>query len=329
MVDIPKIDLHCHFDGSIPPEVLCDLASSRNIEIPGGSLEGYRLYLKETKNCKSLVEYLERFDFPIAILQDEEAIIKCMEALIENLDKQGLVYCEIRFAPQHHTKQGLSQEDVLKALLQAIKNKKDSCKIHIELICCMMNFGDVTLNEKQNWETIDLVEKYLHRGVVLLDIAGAEGKNMLDFEKFFIRAREKNIPFIIHAGEAGDSNNVRLALEFGALRIGHGVRSIENLDVVQELIDTKTPIEVCISSNIDCFVFNLEQHPIKKLKDAGVMITINTDNMMFSNTTLDHEYELLMNGFGITRQELIDFNLNSLHAAACDDVIKQRLSKLF
>lgn len=330
MVDIPKIDLHCHFDGSIPPEILCDLAKLRKIEIPGGSLEGYRLYLKETKNCKSLVEYLERFDFPIAILQDKEAIIKCMEALIENLDKQGLIYVEVRYAPQHHTKGGLTQEDSLKAILEAIENKKKDCRVHVEVICCLMNYGDESINEEENYQTINLVEKYLNKGVVLLDIAGAEGTNMSDFEKYFVLAKEKKIPYIIHAGEAGDAHNVHLALQMGAKRIGHGVRSIEDDQVVQELIDSQIPIEVCITSNIDCFVFDsYEHHPVKILKDRGVLITINTDNMMFSNTTLDYEYEILMKYFGMSKEDLIEFNRNSLRFAACSDSVKLELNKYF
>lgn len=330
MNKIPKIDLHLHFDGSIPPEVLCELANQRNVAIPGESLEGYKAYLKDTKNCKSLVEYLDRFDFPIAILQDEEAIIRCMEALIELLDKQGLVYAEIRFAPQFSTHKGLTQEQALLAILKAIENKKKDCQIHIEVICCLMNFGDVTLNEKANWETIDLVEKYLGKGVVLLDIAGAEGKNMNDFRKFFENAKSRNIPYIIHAGEAGDANNVHLALEMGAKRIGHGVRSIEDVEVVKELAMSKTPIEVCISSNIDCFVFDsFKNHPIKTLQDSGVVITINTDNMMFSNTTLDEEYEILKSTFGYTDEDIIRFNKKSLDVAACSEKVKAKISEYF
>ncbi|MEG0168646.1 adenosine deaminase [Anaerorhabdus sp.] len=327
---IPKIDLHCHLDGSIPPEVLCELAQSRNIKIPGGSLDGYKAYLKDTLNCKSLVEYLERFDFPIGILQDEEAIIKATCALIEMLDHQGLVYVELRFAPQQHTKNGLSQEEVLQAVLKAVNMLKDKCQIHVELILCMMNYTDASINMSANMETVNLAKQYLGKGVVLLDIAGAEGNNMMDFEPLFRHAKSIGLPYIIHAGEAGPALNVHQALKLGAKRIGHGVRSIEDLNVVQELVDTQVPIEVCISSNLNCFVFDeAVHHPIKTLQDKGVLITINTDNMMFSNTTLEQEYEILKSTFGYTDEDLIQFNKNSLMVAACDEEVKQKINHYF
>lgn len=327
---IPKIDLHCHIDGSIPPEILCELALERNIAIPGGSLNGYKDYLKNTLNCKSLVEYLERFDFPIAVLQDEQALIRATSSLIEMLDQQGLVYVELRFAPQQHVKKGLSQEEVLLAVLKAIEIMKNKCSIHVEIILCMMNYGNEKVNHDENLETVYLVKKYLNKGVVLLDIAGAEGSNMMDFKELFEVAKTLDLPYTIHAGEAGSAINVHQAISLGAKRIGHGVRSVEDDSVVQELIDTQIPIEVCISSNLNCFIFdNIMNHPLKTLYEKGVLITINTDNMMFSNTTLDREYELIKSQFNFSDDDMIAFNLNSLNVAACSEDNKAKIKNQY
>ncbi len=328
--NLPKIDLHCHLDGSCPPDILCELALERNIPIPNGSLLGYTQYLEDTLNCKSLVEYLQRFDFPISILQDKEALVKATRAVIKMLDQQGLIYVELRFAPQQHTHLHLSQEEALQAVLEGVEKERQESKIHVEIICCLMNYGDVAINEEANYETIDLVSKYLNKGVVLLDIAGAEGSNMMDFEKFFILASKKKIPYIIHAGEAGPASNVHQAIMLGASRIGHGVRSIEDNSVVNELIQRQIPIECCISSNLNCFVYNdIQSHPIRKLFDQGVIITINTDNMMFSNTTLDKEYEILQKEFMFTFDDLLKFNYQSLCAAACSEEVKTYLKRLY
>ncbi len=313
----PKVDLHCHLDGSLVHESIYNLAKERNIDVPGETLEGFIDYMVATANVKDFYEYLERFNFPTLVLQDKEALVKSTYDLLERLDSLGLVYAEIRFAPQLHTKKGMTMDQVVEAVLEGVDQAQKNFKIEAGIILCCMNFGDSKVNIKENLETVELVKKYLGKGVVLLDLAGAEGTNeMEEYRYIFDRATELELPFIVHAGEGGGSQHVATALTFNPLRIGHGANSIKDPKVMEEVIGRKIPLEVCITSNVQCHICDTySDHPIKKQYDMGTVITINTDNMSMATTTLDDEYDHLINECGFTVKDIVKCNINSVNAS--------------
>lgn len=293
MLTNKKIDLHLHFDGSLPIAHAYTIAKKLGL-YTDMDFHTFSNHMQLDDQCHSLYDYLDRFDTPLSLLQTKETLHNSMLEVIKTLKSQGLCYAEIRFAPQQHSKANLTQEEVVQTLVDAVHVAKDYYpSIKINLILCMMILGPEKLTHNENMETLRLAKKYLHKGVVALDLAGGEGlAPMLDFAPLFEEAKRNDIPFIIHAGESYGPENIRVAIQLGAKRIGHGTSAIKDEEVMKLLKEHGIPLEVCISSNVDCeVVSSFEQHPAHQFLEYGVPITINTDNMTISNTTLDIEYQ--------------------------------------
>ena len=301
----PLADLHLHLDGSVSIASARQLAALQNIEIPTGN-ESLGKLLTVSPDCRNLNEYLEKFAFPGTLLQTREALTISVRNLLNELKVCGLGYAEVRFAPQKHTYKGLSQQEVVEAV---IAGWEDSPVAGGMLLCCMRDKG----NEAENEETIELAHAYLGRGVLGADLAGAEGLfPTRDFEFLFRKAARLGVPFTIHAGEADGPASVRKALDFGARRIGHGVRSIEDPQLVKELADNAIVLELCPTSNMQTCVFDkIEDYPLRELMEAGVKVTLNTDNMSVSGTTLPQEFALMEKTFRLTPEELLLLRRNA------------------
>lgn len=315
-MDIKKyalIDLHLHLDGSLSLMSARSLASKQNIELPLDDGELLNL-LQVSEDCRDLNEYLERFELPLSLLQTADAITESVTTLCDELYADGLIYAEIRFAPQLHTRKGLLQEEIVLSAIEGLSKSK----MRASLILCTMRGAD---NRKANFETVDLARKYLGKGVCALDIAGAEAlyPNRL-FTDLFEYARSLSLPMTIHAGEALGADSVASALELGACRIGHGVRSIESDEVLHSIVESKIPLELCPTSNLNTRVFtDLKDYPIRTLLDAGAVVTLNTDNLAVSNTSLAKEYERIARTFDLSTDELARITLNSARATFLSD----------
>lgn len=306
-------ELHLHLDGSLRPETLWDLAQASGRDL--GDLNQVRDLMVAPMDCQSLNEYLERFNLPLEFMQRKDLIERMAFELVEDLANLGLEYAEIRFAPQLHTREGLSQEAVVEGAIQGVKaacEKYDSIKVG--LILCAMR-GDN--NQGENEETLRLVREFLGDVVCAFDLAGAEALfPTKDFVPLFEMAQDLKVPYTIHAGEADGPESVWKALEMGAQRIGHGVRAIEDPALVRELADKKIPLEVCITSNYQTkLVDRLEDHPIKKLFEAGVRVTLNSDNMTVSNTDLVKEKEIAMDLLGLSQDQIDTMDQYAIEAS--------------
>ena len=187
IIKLPKVELHLHLDGAVS----LDLAK----QLTGLNLEELNSIMIAPNKCNNLSEYLTKFDFPGSLMQVEENLTLISKDLVDRLEKQNLIYAEIRFAPMFHTKKGLSYEEVIDAVLEGLKSNPN---VKTNLILCMMR----GLPRENNLKTIEVAEKYLNRGVCCLDLAGAEDKYPIDeYLELFEIAKSKNIPFISHAGE--------------------------------------------------------------------------------------------------------------------------------
>lgn len=313
-----SIDLHLHFDGSLSVFTVKKLAKMQGIALPDDNI--LREMLTVGDGCRDLGEYLTKFDFPLSLLQTREAISEAMYMLCQELCTEGTIYAEIRFAPQLHLSQGLTQNQVVCAAIQGFRRSELMGGI---ILCCMR--GDN--NHTQNIETVAVAEKFLGKGVLALDLAGNEKAYPNEsFADIFAMARGKGIPYTIHAGEAAGADSVMSALKMGAQRIGHGVRALEDMSVVKLLADTKTPIEICPTSNLNTAIFSdISQYPLRQLIDSGVIVTVNSDNRSVSNTTAKKEIELLISEFKLTENEVKQLLLNSANAAFCDAQTKKHL----
>ena len=324
-----KIDLHLHLDGSINPELAYKISKEQNIIDNEISLNEFESLL-HADNVNNLKEYLDKFNIPIKLLQNKSNLYLFTYELIERLAKQNVKYAEIRLAPQFIETDSVSQEEAFKECLRA-RNQAidDNLDIEINFILCMMVLGDTKNNHDKNINTIELAKKYLNKGVCLLDLAGAEtSAPMIDFKPYFALATSYNIPFTIHAGEQGGSENVNEAINFGAIRIGHGVHSIDDPKVINRLIKEKIALEVCLTSNIQTKnQLSYQEHCLKKLYNLGVMTTINTDNMTVSNIDLNDEYYHILNQQFLTKDDILHMMINSVNVSYASFDLKQRLLK--
>ena len=296
-----KVELHLHLDGSIRPSTISEILNI-NLE------EAKKLSTIETK-CASLKEYLTKFDIPLKIMQTKENLERVAFELAQDLQKDDVIYAEIRFAPNKHLKSGLTLDEVVTAILKGLSQ----VPIKTNLILCMMR-GD---SYEQNLKVIKLAKKYLNHGVVAIDLAGSEASYPVNlYQELFEIAQKENIPFTIHAGEADEPLSVINAINLGVKRIGHGVRAIESEKALKLIKEKNITLEVCPKSNLDTNMYEkLSNHPIKKLYDMGLLVTINTDNRTVSNTNLTKSYQDLQEVFSFTKQDFLKMNENALQSA--------------
>jgi adenosine deaminase len=314
-----SIDLHLHFDGSLSLSNARALAALEGVALPEDDNE-LKVALTVSPDCKDLGEYLTKFAFPLSLLQSEAAIEQGMYTLCRELDGEDCIYAEIRFAPQLHLNKGLDQKKVVEAAIRGFKRSAIDGGL---ILCCMRGDDNAALNET----TVEMAREYLGKGVVALDLAGNEAGFPTDsFASLFARARELQVPFTIHAGEADCAESVRSALAMGASRIGHGVRSIEDPELVDILAKNHIALELCPISNIQTTVFDdISEYPIRQFLKAGVAVTVNSDNRSVSATTARQEMLLLKNTFALTDEEEKALLHSSVDAAFASEALKKKL----
>lgn len=303
-----KIDLHLHLDGSLRPYTVWELAEEQKITLPVESKEELASLLQVSEDCQSLNEYLKCFDLPLLVLQKPEALERVTFELIEDLALQGVTYAEIRFAPQLSIKSGMSIEEAVKAAIQGLKKGLTYYPaIQAGLILCYMRGAE---NQLLNKETLMVAKKYYGKEVLAVDLAGAEALfPTTGYEELFQETQKAGVPFTIHAGEADGAGSVRKAIEFGAKRIGHGIRAIEDEHLIKQIIKENIVLEVCPISNFHTkLATEISKYPIRELFDMGVHITINTDNRTVSHTSLDREYAFIKKYYHFTEQEIVQMN---------------------
>lgn len=293
------IDLHLHLDGSLPISCVRELAELQHLPLPA-NLEAE---LRVPSDCRDLNQYLACFQLPVSLLQSAGALRLAASALAKELRAQELSYAEVRFAPQLHTEQGLSQEGAIEAVCQGFEG------YDIQTILCCMRGG----TREENLLTVELAAKWLGHGVCAADLAGAEALFPTGgYGEIFRRAKALGVPFTIHAGEAAGPESIRAALDMGASRIGHGVRAVEDEALMAELAERQIPLELCFTSNLQTrAVAPAAAFPLREFLRRGIAATVNTDNMTVSGTNLRLEYERL----GLTEEEKRIVEANALRAA--------------
>lgn len=299
-------DLHLHLDGSVSAGFLLKQAQKDHIILPASTEADLLPFLSVGPSCTSLNEYLQKFDLPLSVLQTEDALEGCVYDLLSRLSALSLSGAEIRFAPQLHQQKKLPMEAVIEAAISGIQKGIRDFSIKSGLIlCCMRTDCTQKDNREKNLKTVELAKRYLGNGVLALDLAGAEALYATElFEDVFQKATALQVPFTIHAGEAAGAESIWKAIEYGAIRIGHGVRCMEDETLIEKLIQKQIPLEICPTSNLQTkAVPDISAHPILTLLDSGVCVTVNTDNMTVSHTTLPAEYELLSTQLGMTQTQ--------------------------
>lgn len=306
-------ELHLHLDGSMRPQTVYELLKRQGLREDITSVEQTKERMQVGKECQSLNEYLSKFELPCLVLQDAESVERAVYELAKDVYQQGVDYVEIRFAPMLSTQKALNEQEVTAAAVRGAKRAMAELKdLTVGLILCCMRGEDT---HEANMRTIRAAHSFYGDVVCALDLAGAEALfQTQEYEAEFALASELNIPYTIHAGEADGPESIRRALEMGAVRIGHGVRCIEDRALVKELAQKRIPLEVCVTSNLQTKAVGTAKHPIKQLLEAGICVTLNTDNRTVSGTTLDQEIQLIKEQFQITDEEIAQMEQNAREA---------------
>lgn len=324
---IPKVDLHCHLDGSVRPSTMIDIAIKDNISLPTYDKNLLKKYICVFGKCHSLKEYLDKFKIPIAVMQNYDNIYRITLELLEDSAKQNIRYIEIRFAPFNHTS-NLSANDVIKAALEARKYALKKYGIMSNLILCAMRHEPPETSIK----LVNMAKNFVGIGVVAVDLAGNEEDFPPEIHKMaFKMAKYYGLHCTIHAGETGNPQNIIKAIKLlGAERIGHGVSASKNRYVVEYLRSHNIPLEMCITSNVNTSaVDSYESHPIKSYLDYGLLVTANTDNITVSNTTIINELNLLVKYQNFTSDDIKKIVKNGIQSSFLEKVDKENLYSEF
>ncbi len=331
---LPKISLHDHLDGGLRPATIIELAEAQGLELPRQSPEDLADWFNEKKD--SLVEYLKTFDLTTAVMQSRENLTRIAREFVQDLGADGVIYGEVRWAPEQHLVQGLTLDETVEAVQEGIEAGIDDVQaaggdIRVGQLVSAMRHADRGL------EIAELAVRHRNNGVVGFDIAGAEaGFPAGRLGSAFDYLAAQFMPRTVHAGEADGIESIRGALIDGrALRLGHGVRLAEDITVAREddentfvtlgpvaqwVKDREIALELSPTSNVDTHAFaqwgdELIDHPFDLFYQLGFRVTVNTDNRLMSRTTLSRELNLLAEAFGYDLTDLAAFQLNAAAAA--------------
>lgn len=303
---------------------LRDLAVSGGFRLPTRDLRKLKAYCQVGPDCRSLGDFLEKFFFFYEFLKSPEAVERIACEICEDAAKDNVVYLEARFAPALQARAGFTMKQVVEAAIRGIQRGRKKFGIDARIILCCYR----SESPASSIETVELAKRYRRSGVVGVDLAGDESRYPAEpHYRAFDLARKYRIPVTVHAGEAGGAENVREAVErLGAVRIGHGIRSLEDGAVLDLLRSRRIPLEICPTSNVQtCLAKTLELHPLKDLANTGIGVTVNSDDPGVSGITLSHEYEAAVRRCGLTCAQMAAAARRAVDAAFCDDPARRRL----
>jgi adenosine deaminase len=325
----PKVLLHDHLDGGLRPQTVIELAEQSGYEnLPSTEADELARWFAEAAYSGSLERYLETFKHTVGVTQTTDALKRVSRECAEDLAADGVVYAEVRFAPELHTEQGLSLSQVIDAVLDGFREGTDRAEkeghwIRIGVLLTAMRTAT------HSRQIAELAVEYRDKGVVGFDIAGAEAgfppTRHLDAFEYL---RRENAHFTIHAGEAFGLPSIWEAIQWcGADRLGHGVRIVDDIDVTDPtnpelgklaayVRDRRIPLELCPSSNVQTgAAASIAEHPIGMLRKLNFRVTLNTDNRLMSGTSMTKEMELCCEAFGWTLDDLQWLTVNAMKSA--------------
>lgn len=321
----PVVELHRHLDGNVRTATVLDLARRHGIALPADDVETLRPHVQITDPEPSLVDFLAKFEWLQAVMADYDAVRRIVVENLEDAAAEGLDYVELRFSPFFMgEKHGLDPDGVAEAACDGLEEGLARVPVRAKLIGIVSR----TYGPEIGWKEVEAALRVRHRGVVALDLAGDEaGFPGTLFVDHFRRAREGGLRAIAHAGEAAGADSVRQAVEgLGAERIGHGVRVLEDPAVVDLLAERDVPLEVCPTSNVQTStVPGYREHPLPRLLERGLRVTLNTDDPSISGIDLPHEYRVARERLGLGDAALATLQENGFRAAFLDDEERRAL----
>jgi len=334
---LPKVSLHDHLDGGLRPQTLRELADAIELAVPESDDAKLARWFAHQANSGSLVDYLATFEMTTAVMQTRESLIRVAREYVNDLGADGVVYGEVRWAPEQHRDCGLTLDEAVEAVHDGIELGIGDVRTNTRADIDVTQILSAMRHTDQSCEVARLAVKHRADGVVGFDIAGAEvGFPASNHCEAFDYAARHFMPVTVHAGEADGPESIRSALFDGrALRLGHGVRVADDIEIVRDdgdntfvtlgplaqwVRDRQITLEVCPTSNMQTGAIapwgnRLIDHPFDLLFQLGFAVTVNTDNRLMGNTTLSRELGLLSDTFGYDLDDIESFQLNAAEAA--------------
>ena len=321
----PKVVLHDHLDGGLRPATIIELAAEAGHSLPAAEPEALARWFAESADSGSLERYLETFDHTVAVMQTHDALVRVAAEFVEDLVADGVVYAEVRYAPEQHVEAGLSLDEVVAAVQEGI----DAATAAADYPIVVRQLLTAMRHQARSMEIAQLAVEWRDRGVAGFDIAGAEAgfppTRHLDAFEYLQR---ENSHFTIHAGEAFGLPSIWEAIQWcGADRLGHGVRIVDDITVADDgtvtlgrlasyVRDQRIPLEMCPSSNVQTgAATSIAEHPIGLLTRLRFRVTVNTDNRLMSHTTMTDEMHALVEAFDYGWEDLRWFTINAMKSA--------------
>ena len=321
---LPLIDLHRHLDGAIRLETVIDLGRQHNIPLPAGDVEGLRPHVQVTEPQPGVMAFLEKFKWLTAILVDYNACRRIAYENVQDLLQEGIDYAELRFSPWFMAaRHGLDAAGVVEAVVDGVEAGVRDFSVPVQLIGILSRTYGVEVAARE-LESILSFSDHL----IGLDLAGDEANFPAElFTPHFKKARDAGLHITAHAGESDGAASIRTAVEqLGAERIGHAVRLFEDPLVVDLLLERQIGIEANLTSNLQTStVPTFDPHPLRRMLEAGLLATINTDDPGISGITLKHEYEVAAPAAGLTDRQISQAQANALETAFLHPLDKQTL----
>jgi adenosine deaminase len=324
----PKVLLHDHLDGGVRPETILDIAAETGHVLPADEPESLQQWFVESADSGSLERYLETFAHTVAVMQTEEQLRRIARECALDLAADGVVYAEVRYAPELHLEQGLTLRQVIEAVRDGFAEGSAEAASAGRPIVVRQLLTAMRMATRSR-EIAELVIDYRDDGVAGFDIAGAEsGYPPTRHLEAFEYLQRENAHFTIHAGEGFGLPSIWEALQWcGAERLGHGVRIIDDIETDLEGVphlgrlaayirDRRVPLEMCPTSNLQTGAApSIREHPIGLLKELGFRVTVNTDNRLMSGTSMTGEMAKLVDAFGYGLADLRWFTINAMKSA--------------
>jgi adenosine deaminase len=347
-VAAPKVLLHDHLDGGLRPQTVLELADERGHRLPADDADRLGAWFVEAAGSGSLERYLETFGHTVAVMQTGPSLVRVARECVEDLAADGVVYAEIRYAPEQHLAGDLTLDEVVTSVQQGVEEGLARARSAGRTII-VRQLLTAMRHQARSREIAELAVRYRDHGVAGFDIAGAEAgyppTRHLDAFEYLQR---ENAHFTIHAGEAFGLPSIWQAIQWcGADRLGHGVRIVDDITfgdgedgvtdaklgrLASYVRDKRIPLEMCPSSNVQTgAVRSIAEHPIGPLARLRFRVTVNTDNRLMSGTSMSREMRLLAGAFGYGAAEMRWFTINAMKSAflpfderlrLIDDVIK-------
>jgi adenosine deaminase len=330
IVALPKVLLHDHLDGGVRPATVVDLAVQAGHDLPTTDPEALAAWFRDAADSGSLEAYIGTFVHTAGVMQTTDALRRVAREAVEDLAADGVVYAEERFAPELHQSGGLSLQQAVDAVRAGLAEGEASAAaqgrtIRTGLILCAMRQSD------RADEIAALALANRDRGVVGFDVAGPEsGFPASAMSAAFAQLRTARFPVTVHAGEAAGADSMDDAVEVGALRLGHGIRLMDDITASGDTFrlgrlahwvrDRRIALEVCPTSNVQTGgAVSIAKHPVTTLLRLGFAVTVNTDNRLQSRTSLSRELHLLVTEAGWTPDDLRTVTLTAARHAFCHE----------